>query len=77
MISIRLSEAEYNILKAHYRNFGAATVSGLARLALERILAGRPAARDAYAAQLGDLARRVDALESQVSALLRDAQGAA
>jgi hypothetical protein len=40
MISLRLSEAEYEVLKKDYRIYGARNVSDLARLALQRIMHG-------------------------------------
>ena len=47
MISLRLSEVEYEVLKTHYRTYGARNISELARLALQRIVTdlARPAGR--------------------------------
>jgi len=66
MISIRLSEVEYEVLKTHYRTYGARNVSDLARLALQRIMTGAAASQDAFAAKLAELNERVLALESQL-----------
>ena len=47
MISLRLSEVEYESLKTRYRAYGTRNVSELARLALQRI------ATDSAGAQIG------------------------
>ena len=67
MISLRLSEAEYEILKVHYRTYGARNVSDLARLALQRIMTGSGASQDSFAAKLAELDNRVRALESHIA----------
>jgi hypothetical protein len=66
MISLRLSEVEYDVLKTHYRAYGARNVSDLARLALQRIIDGPAASQDGFAAKLADLDGRVQALESRL-----------
>jgi hypothetical protein len=71
MISIRLSEAEYEVLRTHYRTYGAHNVSELARLALQRILTGPAATQGDVAVKLSELDERVRSLESSVS-LLRE-----
>jgi predicted Ser/Thr protein kinase len=70
MISFRLSQVEYEVLKKEYRTYGARNVSELARLALQRIMNGSAASHDACAAKVAELDDRVHALESQVSFLL-------
>jgi hypothetical protein len=70
MISLRLSEVEYEVLKKEYRSHGARNVSELARLALQRIMTGSVVSDDACAAKLAALDDRVHSLESQVSLLL-------
>jgi hypothetical protein len=70
MISLRLSEVEYEVLKTHYRAHGARNVSELARLALQRIMTGSAASQDGFGAKLMDLDERVHTLESRVSLLL-------
>ena len=70
MISLRLSDVEYEVLKTHYRTYGARNVSDLARLALQRMLNGSDASQDPYAAKLAALDDRVHQLESQVSLLV-------
>ena len=69
MISLRLSEVEYEVLKKEYRIYGARNVSDFARLALQRIMTGSTASH-ACATKLAELDHRVHALESQVSLLL-------
>jgi hypothetical protein len=64
MISLRLSEVEYEVLKKEYRTHGARNVSELARLALQRIMNGSAATHDACAVKLAELDVRVHALES-------------
>jgi hypothetical protein len=70
MISLRLSDVEYEVLKTHYRTYGARNVSELARLALQRIMTGPDAPQDGFAARLVELDERVHQLESHVSLLL-------
>jgi len=65
MISLRLSEVEYEVLKTHYRTYGARNISDLARLALQRIMTGPDTSHDGFAAKLAELDGRVQALESQ------------
>ena len=69
MISIRLSEAEYEVLRTHYRTYGAHNVSELARLALQRILTGPAATQGDVAVKLSELDERVRSLESHVTLL--------
>jgi hypothetical protein len=70
MISLRLSEVEYEVLKTHYRIYGARNISELARLALQRIMTGSAGPEDGFAAKLSELDERIRQLESQVSLLL-------
>jgi hypothetical protein len=67
MISVRLSEVEYELLKTQYRTYGARSVSDLARLALEHIMTGPAASKDGLAEKVARLDDRVHTLESQVS----------
>ena len=66
MISLRLSEVEYELLKLHYRDYGARNVSDLARLALQRIMVASAGPQDAVIAKLAELDDRVHILESYV-----------
>lgn len=66
MISLRLSDVEYEDLKAHYRTYGARNISDLARLALQRIMTGPDASHESIAAKLVELDGRVHALESEL-----------
>jgi hypothetical protein len=72
MISLRLSEVEYEELKAHYRAYGVRNVSELARLALQQIRAGLAGPQDGFAAnaKLSELDERLHQVESHVSLLL-------
>jgi hypothetical protein len=77
MISLRLSEEEYELLKARYHTYGARNVSELARQALQHIMTGSPrpmtgspAPQHDFAAELTQLAGRVHALEASVALLL-------
>jgi hypothetical protein len=67
MISLRLSELEYEVLKSQYRYYGVRNVSELARLALQRIMTAPIAPTSDVAAKLSELDERVHALESRVS----------
>ena len=71
MISIRITEAEYELLRTHYGAYGASNVSELARLALQRITAEPVDRRDGLAAKVSELDDRVHALEFSL-ALLRE-----
>jgi hypothetical protein len=71
MISIRLSEVEYELLKKQHRTYGARNVSDLARLALQRIMNGSAAFQDSIAAKLAELDDRVHALETKISLMGR------
>ena len=70
MISIRLSEMEYDVLKTHYRTYGVRNVSELARLALQRIVTSSVDPPDDFGARLSALHERVHQLESQVALLM-------
>jgi hypothetical protein len=70
MISLRLSEVEYEVLKTRYRTYGTRNISELARLALQRIVADSVDPQDDFAARLLDVNRRLHQLESQVALLL-------
>ena len=64
MISLRLSEVDYELLKTQYRTYGVRNVSELARLALQRMMAAPVSSPDDFAAKLAELDDRVNALES-------------
>lgn len=70
MISLRLSQVEYEALKAQYRTHGARNVSDLARQALQRII-GESAEPDGFAAKLAALDDRVRTLESHVALIVQ------
>jgi hypothetical protein len=70
MISLRLSEAEYELLKTHYRTYGARNISDFARLALQRIATGSAVSQNDFAAKLSEFDARLNTLESHVSLLL-------
>ena len=73
MISLRLSEVEYEVLKAQYRTYGARNVSDLARLALRRVVNGSATVQDCVENRLADLLCRVQALESMIAIIARRA----
>ena len=70
MISLRLSEEEFELLKARYHSYGARNVSDLARQALQHIMTGSPTPQPGFAVKLSELDDRVHALETSVSLLL-------
>ena len=70
MISLRLSEPEYEGLKAHYRAYGARNISELARLALQRMVVEPAGSQDGVAAKLSELHKRVHQLEVEFSTFL-------
>jgi hypothetical protein len=69
MISLRLSEVEYEVLKTQYRICGARTVSELARLALQRFVSEVATPPEGFGARLSELDQRVRTLESHLSRL--------
>src|SRR5450759_3165246 len=69
MISLRLSEEEFELLKARYHTYGARNVSDLARQALQHIMTGSPGPKPDLAAEMAELNQRVHELESRVSLL--------
>jgi hypothetical protein len=71
MISLRLSEGEYEVLKARYRTYGARNVSDLARLALEQVLSTPDTPHNAMIARLAEFDERLQALESSVALITR------
>jgi hypothetical protein len=60
MISFRVSEAEFEALKSHFRDHGATSVSDLARSALEQVITG------VFSPELD---RKFKEIESRLSAL--------
>jgi hypothetical protein len=69
MISLRLSDTDYTILKSQYHSHGARNVSDLARLALQQMMHLSAAPRDGLALKVAELEDRVHALECEVSLL--------
>jgi hypothetical protein len=70
MISLRLSEVDYEVLKTRYCAYGAHNVSGLTRLALQRLVTGLAAPQGDVTAKLSELDKRIHPLESKISTLL-------
>ncbi len=78
MITVRLSKTEYDILRAHYRTYGARSASELTRIALRRILDTSDVSEETLAAKVAVLndriqeqGERIHALESQISPLFQ------
>ena len=70
MISLRLSEEEYALLRSRYSSYGARNVSDLARLALDRIMGQAPSSDGDLLAKVNDINLRLDAVEQHVALLL-------
>ncbi len=68
MISLRISEAEYDFLKTRFRIYGTRSASDFARLALQRMITGATAYPNEFAAKLLELDFRLSALEARLSA---------
>jgi hypothetical protein len=77
MISLRLSDEEYEDLKMHYRAHGVRNISELARLALHRIVAEGAEPQIGFEARLSEVEERLRQLESQVSLLVDSEKGTA
>jgi hypothetical protein len=69
-ISLRLSEEEYAVLHAQYPHHGARSVSDLARVALQRLIAESPASQAGVAAKVYELDHRMNAVEAELARLL-------
>ena len=73
MVSIRLSEEEFNKVREVCRVTGARSISDLARDAMRRLAAGEPvrnvAGEDGLYARVEDLDRRISHLQEQMSRL--------
>jgi hypothetical protein len=67
MISLRLSEAEFEFLKTRHQNYGARNVSDLARLAVQRMMQASDDPGDDMAAKVAELEGRISTLEAQMT----------
>jgi hypothetical protein len=72
MISLRLSEEEFELLKASYHTYGARNVSDLARQALHHMMTGSPVPKPDFAAEVAELYQRVQEHPCKPSGLLCD-----
>lgn len=71
MISIRVSESEYDSVKSHYSSLGVRSVSAFAREALQVVLRDPIKSDTDLAAQVRQLDGRLNALQGEVSLLTR------
>jgi hypothetical protein len=69
MISLRLSEVEFDFLKTRYQTYGARNVSDLARLAVQRMMHGWDNPGNNIAVKMAALDSRIAALESRIALL--------
>jgi hypothetical protein len=69
MISLRLSEVEFEFLKTRYQSYGARNVSDLARLAVQRMMQGSEYPGNNIAANFVAVTETLAELESRVSTL--------
>jgi hypothetical protein len=69
-ISLRLSHAEYEALKAQYRSRGARNISDFARLAIQRIMLAASEPSPEIGLRVANLEQRVHALETEMSSVL-------
>jgi hypothetical protein len=67
MISLRLSDVEYEFLKTRYRAYGTRSVSDLARLALQRMMHNWDTPGSNVSRKLASLDGRIATLESRLS----------
>ena len=74
MISLRLSEPEYEALRKIYRNYGARNVSDFARLAMQRVLGGSPDLDLNIALKVHELDDRLLSLEARVARIFQGAK---
>ena len=70
MISLRLSAEEYEALHTLYSNYGARSVSELARLAMQRMIGHPLPSENASFSKIQELDKRLAALEEKFELLL-------
>ena len=70
MISLRLSETEYEALRSLYPAYGARNFSDFARLAMRRLIGKSAASDSAFADKVREFDDRLNALESNMTLLL-------
>jgi hypothetical protein len=70
MISLRLSEVEYEALRAHYPSYGARNISDFARLAMQRVIGNSHTVENAPFAKIHELDDRLSAVETDIALLL-------
>jgi hypothetical protein len=70
MISLRLSEVEYEALRAHYPSYGARNISDFARLAMQHIIGNSHASEGSFVAKIHELDDRLHAVETDIALLL-------
>jgi hypothetical protein len=75
MISLRISDVEYDALKKIYRNYGARNVSDFARLSMQRIMSGGHGVDLELALKVHEIEERVKSLETNVGLLLNRVRG--
>lgn len=70
MISLRLSEVEYEALRPHYPSHGARNISDFARLAMQRVIGNSHGPESAFGAKIHELDDRLSAVETDIALLL-------
>ena len=71
MISLRLTEGEYDALHTLFASYGARSISDFARFALQTVISETShLGREPLSSSLQDLSERVNALEVQLGLLL-------
>ncbi len=70
MISLRLSEVEFDFLRTRYQTYGARNVSDLARLAVQRMMHGWDNPGNNIVAKMAAMDSRITALESRLALLV-------
>jgi len=70
MISLRLSEEEYDAMLALYSTHGARSISDFARDAIRRVLTNSQALDNPLASRVHELGERLNLVEQRVSAFL-------
>ena len=71
MISIRVSESEYELVKSHYAAMGGRSVSAFAREALQVVMRKPVKEETDPASQVRQLADRLNTLQGEVTLLTR------
>jgi len=70
VMSLRLSEMEYQAMRKLYRSVGASSISDFARLAMKRTIKQSDAEESELLGKLREMEGRINAIEGRLSVIL-------